>query len=262
MHTLLIVITVLSLAAAIAMGIVIVRLLREDRERSDARVAALAALAEEADSQIFSAASIPLHAAQPSGAFDTGSATPVLFADAEPAQEPQGYERPPAGELFAARPETSPWGRRVAIAGCLAGLLGAVVLAGTLRPARSGARPAGVAAAAETRPLELLDLRHVRDAQGLTISGRVKNPEGSSPASRVVATALVFGPNGTFLTSGRAPLDVTTITPGGESPFVIKVTLSGDVSRYRIGFRTEGGRVLAHVDKRRPDTLASKQEQP
>jgi hypothetical protein len=30
------------------------------------------------------------------------------------------------------------------------------------------------------------------------------------------------------------------------------------VARYRVGFRTEDGRVITHVDKRGPDALAQK----
>jgi hypothetical protein len=40
------------------------------------------------------------------------------------------------------------------------------------------------------------------------------------------------------------------------------VPVNGEVSRYRIGFRSEEGQVVAHVDKRTPETFASKQEQP
>jgi hypothetical protein len=117
-------------------------------------------------------------------------------------------------------------------------------------------------AGAESVPLELVALRHSRDAQSLTISGLVENPKTGASQSRLVATAFVFGPDGAFLTSSRAPIDISTLAPGDESPFVVTVPVSGEVSRYRIGFRTEDGRVVAHVDKRTPDTLASKQEEP
>jgi hypothetical protein len=74
----------------------------------------------------------------------------------------------------------------------------------------------------------------------------------------VAATVFVFGPDGSFLSSNQAPLDFTTLTPGGESQFVVSVPVTGQVSRYRVGFRTEGGQVLPHVDKRGPDALAQK----
>ena len=80
----------------------------------------------------------------------------------------------------------------------------------------------------------------------------------TAPLSRVVATAFLFGPDGTFLTSSRAPLDFTTLAPGVESPFVVSVPVSGAVSRYRVGFRTDDGRVISHVDRRAPESLAQK----
>ena len=51
----------------------------------------------------------------------------------------------------------------------------------------------------------------------------------------------------------------TTLAPGEESPFVIRVPLTSAIERYRIGFRTEDGRVLSHVDRRSPDSIAQKQ---
>jgi hypothetical protein len=36
------------------------------------------------------------------------------------------------------------------------------------------------------------------------------------------------------------------------------VPVKGPVARYRVGFRTEDGRVLPHVDRRGPDALAQK----
>ena len=67
---------------------------------------------------------------------------------------------------------------------------------------------------------------------------------------RVTVTAYTFDDKGLFLASGRALIDVTSLAPGDESPFVINVPVTDTVSRYRIGFRGEDGRVIAHVDKR------------
>ena len=55
---------------------------------------------------------------------------------------------------------------------------------------------------------------------------------------------------------GRAPLDFATLAPGDESPFVLGVPVSGTVARYRVGFRSEDGRVIAHIDRRAAGTLA------
>lgn len=166
--------------------------------------------------------------------------------------------------MFARHDEPSPWGRRAAIAGVLAVVVGAALFAASQgsAPASGAARSDGPPAPPVVRPLELRALRHSLEPQGLTISGLVQNPASGAPLSRLVATAIVFGPAGDFLTSSRAPLDLSTLAPGDESPFVISVPVEGNVSRYRIGFRTEAGAVVAHVDRRTPDALASRQGQP
>ena len=241
MNTLLIGVAGFSLALAVGMAIVIARLLREDRERSEARVAALTALAADAE---------PSH---------SNITSPLPDLDLRP----DAHDRGEAG-MFARRDEPSPWGRRFAIAGVLAVVVGAALFAARhgSAPASGTAQSAGPSAPPVVRPLELLALRHSLEPQGLTISGLVQNPASGAPLPRLVATAIVFGPGGDFLTSSRAPLDVATLAPGAESPFVISVPVGGNVSRYRIGFRTEAGAVVAHVDRRTPDALVSRQGQP
>jgi hypothetical protein len=92
----------------------------------------------------------------------------------------------------------------------------------------------------------------------MVITGLVRNPSGAAVLAHVTATAFLFGSDGTFLASGRAPLDYTTLAAGDESPFVISVPVSGTVARYRVGFRGEDGKVLAHVDRRAIGTLAER----
>jgi hypothetical protein len=111
--------------------------------------------------------------------------------------------------------------------------------------------------AAQNAPLELLSLRHAQESQTLTVTGLVRNPRTGTPLAGIIATAFVFGADGAFLASSRAPLDFTTLTPGDESPFVVRVPVTGEVARYRIGFRSGDGRVIAHVDKRAPEALAT-----
>jgi hypothetical protein len=215
----------LSLFVAIAMGAILFSVLREDRRRSDARIAALAAAAATLD-------------------------LPLAASEGEAANEPDPVVVR-SGELFAAGAESSPWARRFGVAAALA-----VVIAGAgyvLLPARMAA-PA--ATAATQPPLELLTLTHTQQPSGLTISGTVYNPRGGAPLSQVFAAAILFGPDGNFLTSARAPLDFTIIAPGQESPFVVSVPVSGTVARYRVGFRTADGSVIAHVDRRADGTAA------
>jgi hypothetical protein len=72
----------------------------------------------------------------------------------------------------------------------------------------------------------------------------------------VAATAFLFGADGTFLASGRAPLDFTILRPGDESGFVISVPVTLPVARYRIGFRGDDGRIIGHVDRRAANSIA------
>jgi hypothetical protein len=265
MHTVLIVVTALSIAAVIALSVVIARLLREDRQRSDARVAALAMLAADG---------APDPTVDPEPVWRTRVETAPAprrttippIADALPDFELRTADADTAPGLFAERDAESPWGRRFAVIGALAAVLAAVLLAATFGGRHSAVPPAAgsttAAATANVAPIELLQLEHARESQRLTVSGVVRNPAGGAPLSHLVATAIVFGPDGNFLTSGRAPVDVATLAPGQDSPFAVAIPLNGDVSRYRIGFRSEDGTVIAHVDKRTAETFARKQEQP
>jgi hypothetical protein len=215
----------LSLFLAIAMGVILFKVLRHDRERSDARVAALVAASASLEQPAVRDLEI------------TREARPALARSAE---------------LFAVAPEPSPWARRVAVAAAFA-----AVIAGAgyvLLPAKAtGSDAASTAAAA---PLELLTLSHLQQPSGLTITGTVYNPRGGAPVSQAFATAILFGPDGNFLTSARAALDFTTVAPGQESPFVISVPVTGTVARYRVGFRNADGSVIAHVDRRADGTAA------
>lgn len=256
MDTLLVVVTALALTAASTMAIVAARVWREERRRSDARVAALAFMA---DSDATPPAprrpatpaqgdlELPLHGTRINGPEATGA---VPAAPREVAG---------VGTLFMEPEHTSPWSRRLAVIGSLAAVVLVIGIAAASWTARTQDERAPLRAGASSpAPLELLSLRHGQQDGALTITGLVQNPRGSAPLERVAATAFLFDGDGTFLVSGRAPLDFTTLGPGEESPFVIQVAVKGPVARYRIGFRTEDGRVIAHVDKRAAVTVARK----
>lgn len=225
MDAVLVTLTAVSLGLAIAMGIVLLRVLREERQRSDARVALLAMSAAPPTDPL------PLR--------DDNALTAFVPEDAE-----DGARR----SMFAPPAETSPWRRRVAIAGACVGLLAAIAFT-----FRSGApqRSSGVARVDAPRaPLELLSLRDAHEDDALTISGVVLNPRDGATVSRVVATVFLLGPSGGVVADGRAQLDYPALAPGDESPFVIKIPVTGSVSRYRVGFRGPDGAVIAHVDRR------------
>jgi len=106
----------------------------------------------------------------------------------------------------------------------------------------------GVATFLKSPSLELLSMRHVREADALTVTGLVRNG-GSGSADRLIAVVFAFDRSGNFLASGRAPIDFLSLAPGDESPFKVSVPNAGEVGRYRVSFRTEAG-VVKHVDRR------------
>ena len=222
----LIAVTGVSLALAAAMGGLLARMVREDRRRADARVQLLEELA----------------------AGGRGTAD---------VQRPGVSERPVADlplrpmvtehALFHEEPEPSPWPRRFAVIGSLAAVLALAIFGWSQIRVTA---PESAATVVAPPSLELLSLRHAREGNTLTVTGLVQNPKGAAALANVHATVFVFGPGGTFITSARAPLDFTSLAPGDESPFVVTVPVSGQVSRYRVGFRGRDDHVVGHVDRR------------
>jgi hypothetical protein len=236
MDFLLVGIAALSLILAIGMGLILFKVLQDERQRSAARVAFLNAAAAETELPLAPALDEPAFAASDEPAFAAG---PVVSRS----------------ELFIRADAPSPWPRRAAVAAALAAT---VAIAGyVLLPSRAAA-PAPAAAA---MPLELLALRHTQQGNTLTVSGTVRNPRAGAPQSQVFATAILFAADGSFLTSGRAALDFTALAPGDESPFQVAVPVNGTVARYRVGFRAADGSVIAHVDRRVDVTSVAQQGQ-
>ncbi len=244
MESVLIVITLVSLALTIVLAVVLARLIRDERRRSEARVAVLREMAD---------------AVAP--AFEAGE-----VQSREPAADldlPLTVDVRTSGDLFVRREPRSAWPHRLAVAAAIASLVTMTALA-----LRSTGRSPSPATHANTRPastqteglLELLSLKQTQGTNKLTIIGLVQNPRDGTVLSKVKATALLFGPDGTFLASGGAPLDFTLLNPGDESPFVIDVPVTAPVARYRVGFRGEDGRVIGHVDRRTGATMAGGSE--
>ena len=235
------IVTAVAIAVAAAAVITLFAAFREERRRSEARVDALRLMAgsPSGSSEILDELQIAPIDAGDLAIDDDASAARPMFGDA---------------------PQPSPWGHRAAAAVVM---LAIVATAGyVLIPRRQAAAGAAASAAPVTAaaPLELLSLRHSHEEGRLVITGLVQNPRAGGTLTRVVATAFLFGADGTFLASGRAPLDFSTLAAGDESPFVVSVPVTTAVARYRIGFRGEDGRVIAHVDRRAAGTLASTAE--
>ena len=262
MDTTLVGVTLLSMAMAITLSVVVWRLLRDERRRSEARVAALADMAARATdhgSTRIAGRAADHHGSTPIGG-DEQRSQPARTVDLPLRESPHQV---PSGSLFGEADQSSPWGGRAVIMGGLALAGTAVVLfALTVRDRarvepRVSVPPAQTTpATAATPPLELLSLRDSREANTLTITGLVQNPRGGAMLRKVAVTAFTFDRSGGFLGSGQALLDVTSLAPGDESPFVVAVPVSGAVARYRIGFRGEDGRVIAHIDKRQQGAVA------
>lgn len=266
MQTLLLVITLGSLAMTIVLAAILVRLIRFERRREAVRVDLLREMADEASDY---------------GEVDRSD---VHF----PAGDQRGFDRPeidrPAVEapdfrlrdvvdvaparasadLFAHSEQGAAWPRRAAVAAAIAALIVAGVF-GLRRPSapagapRSDVPTATTGASPPQTPalLELLSLKQTQEGGALTITGLVQNPRDGAALSKIVATAMLFDSDGTFLASGRAPLDFTVLRPGDESGFVITVPVKAPVARYRVGFRNEDGHVIGHIDRRTASTLAT-----
>ena len=249
METVLMVVTVVALALAIGMSALAWRLLREDRLRSDARVEVLRAMAtepERADPR------------QPADQF-------LLLDDARRAEDEDedeiddGARRSAAPFVEAHSSRGFSIGRSslawLALAALVVGLAGGV----SATYAFYGPTAAGLpfTSTARTRPLELVSLIHQAEADTFTVTGLVQNPRDGVDLRNVTAVVYLFDRSGSYFANGKAMLDVTDLSPGEASPFVVRIRNVGGVSRYRIGFQSETSGVIAHVDRRSSSPTSS-----
>jgi len=251
MESVLVVITLGSLAMTIALALLLVRLMRAERRRSNARVALLRDLADDAARQ-------QADRVNPEMDWDRGDLVADEIDDFDPADS---IGSRPSADLFVRPQARSAWPRRILVAATIALVAG--LGAFSLRTTSSNVMPGVVArntqqtaATQTTGLLELVSLKQTQDGGALTITGLVQNPRDGAVLSKVRATALAFGADGSFLASGGAPLDFTVLRPGDESGFVISVAVTSPVTRYRVGFRSEDGHVIGHVDRRTSATMA------
>lgn len=226
----LIAVTLLSLFLAIAMGVVTWRLVQEERRRSAARLAALAA--ELRSGEGWSASDVPDPFA-PESAADDGAAS-----------EPGAG----IGGLFSSPVPSTPagWGRFAAVAGA-AGVVLAVV-ATVFLLSEPGAGDANEPPADARPPLDLIALRHAAEGPFLDISGSVRNPPAAAGAERLSVVAMAFDAAGTLVATRRTPVDTPSLPPGADSPFTIRLLASG-ISRYRISFLLDET-TIPHIDRR------------
>jgi hypothetical protein len=258
MDTLLLIITLISAVTAIVAFASTRRMRRAERERTDARVAALA------------------HAADTHGGTDGGWKSVAgewqWTADADGITPPQetrdlGFgvnaaasreERVPvASDRFfgtVQREETS--GSRLPIfaAAALIVMLGGALI--FLNTSASNNHAATVAQVNHTEPLELVALGHAREISVLTITGTVRNPSRGVKVEGLTAVISLLDRAGALVSTKDVPLDYRALGPGEEAPFKVSIPDPGSIARYRVSFRA-GTDVVPHVDRRSDTKLAS-----
>jgi hypothetical protein len=223
MNITLVLVTLVSLAVAVAMSAIAWRLARDDRERSAARVAALAAELRSVDS----ANDLPL-AANP-----TSVALIPMFATSG--------EQPERSRFVLAA--------TIVLAG---GALGAALVLLVPRPASTTVADlasARQASAQQAVPLQLVALGHERDADSLVVRGVLRNPSQGVEVDALTAVVMLFNHEGGLIGTGRAAVEAARLPPGGETAFVVTVPGAANVERYRVSFRNED-HVVPHVDQR------------
>ena len=202
--------------AAIALGTMVLRLKRAEQVREEASVELLMKLAAEGQ---------PL--------------------DDEPVA---------AGGLFVPRDTESPWLNRLGAAAACAALIVAIGLIFTFGSGRDLMKPETAVAA--STPLELVALEHTQEGHELVIHGIVQNPQPSRPLRGVVANVVLIAAGDAEAGTMTTRIDGATLEPGQTAPFTLRVPLDRGVARYRVSFRTPDGRVIAHIDRRAPRSIA------
>jgi hypothetical protein len=210
MNVFLLAVAIVSVVAAVVSSTIAWRVTRDERRRSDARVAALS-----------------------SAIYDDGPPSPSASA-----------------ALFEeATPEPSDSFRIVAtIAACVIVVVTGMTFVTARSAARPGSPVASAGATADA-PLELLALEHDRDGDRLIVRGLVRNPVNGTERRGLSAVVMLYGRDGRYIASGRAAVPLASLAAGETTPFVVSVASADDVERFRLSFRT-GARVELHVDRR------------
>jgi len=264
MDMLLLGITVVSLIVAFIMSVTAMRLARDEKKRSAARVAALSLAASDVTVDVKPVVKAPW--AAPASTPRPTQVTPVasLRTPASPASpaepplnqvrvQPDRYETPEpvvthsSGFLGASEIQREDGGRQKTLA--FAAVVMFFVLSGGLVWMMSGPRGTTAQAMGPNAPLELVSLTHQRQDNKLAVSGLVRNPLSGKPVEKLSAVVFLFDRTGTFVTSSRAHVDFLKLGAGDESPFVVSLDAPPTVARYRVSFRTDEG-IVPHIDRR------------
>ena len=276
----LVVVTLVAIGIAVAMGIITWRVLDLERRRPEG----LPKVAEAAASDPAGAADLsrepgpgsspewegdlapswPGRRREPnlvewSGPGESGHADPVpVWPDRARAQARERRwdatprpDRREAGSDSADSAERSADGGRRLLLAVVLGAAAVVTIGGSVVAIaeRSARQPDAASAAADSPPLELLALVPEREGGRIAIRGVVRNPRQNAGIRDLSAVVFLFGRDGAYLGASRAAIVETLLAPGEESPFEILLPSNSPVDRYRVSFRS-GTTVLAHVDRR------------
>jgi hypothetical protein len=230
-------VTLVSLGLAGVMSFVAWRVVQHERQRSNARVAALAADIRSTD------VDLPIATGAASSAPGAAPDSSGMFTIMQPK---------------AALPRLT----AVIAAGAIIFIGGASLLVALGRGSRAEvhAVPAADAivndvrseagqTAHQSRALELVALGHERENDRLVVRGVIRNPVGGPAVNQLTAVVMLFNREGGYLASGRADLQPAHLEPGGETTFLVTVPGATDVGRYRVSFRADN-QVIPHVDVR------------
>jgi hypothetical protein len=273
MDTVLLVVTLISAATAIVALASASRLRRHERERSEARVAALANAAETHGGTDGGWVQVGGEfqwnpAAQTTAIRDLGFGIGAARASREERVIPVADLIPNpqslipdvdpqiSGGLFGTvqREETS--GSRLPIfaAAALIVMLGGALI--FLNTSATNDHAATIAHVNHTEPLELVALGHAREVSVLTITGTVRNPSSGVKVEGLTAVISLLDGGGALVSTKDVPLDYRALGPGEEAPFKVSIPNPGSIARYRVSFRA-GTDVVPHVDRRMDTKLAS-----
>jgi hypothetical protein len=250
MTTVLFAVTVLSVVTALALLAYVAQLRRNERDRSEARVAALAA-AMGTHTAVPEATRLTL--AADAGALDGFAREPSAPDHGPPSHDGRlAGASIAAGQLFAPPmnelPDALP---RKWLMLTAATVIGAFALGSTLMTGGpANLSPTTSAATHGSDPLELVSLRHRHEAGTLTVAGLVRNPPSASQKDHIQAVVFAFDAGGALVTSARASLADSSLRGGGQAPFSITIPQAAAIRRYRVSFHSEG-RLVPHVDRRR-----------
>ena len=248
---LLLLVTLSSMLLAAIMTAIAWRVAHDERRRSDARVAALAAEIH-GGAAVKTIPDLAIRRAPESTAIAAAPARGTAAA-AHLFEPPSGYATGSRFGVVAAAGVLVVAGAAAAIV-VFSGSRGtataasenAVAHAATVTERARGANGANTAA---REPLELVALSHERQGNQLIVRGVVRNPPSGVGVDKLTAVVFLVGRNGGFLTSGRAAVASPVLSPGGDSTFLVTVPDAADVTRYRVSFRTDD-QIVPHVDRR------------